>query len=867
MSDARRRPVWHHGCSAALMLALAAGTAHAADQNQGAQPVNPPAPGGSDGPRTFTKSGSGETKSAKPAQAGDPGKAPEPPGSMGLNAGFLEQLMGGAQDTVPDGPDPSDIAADQANATPQGVKVSEFMTVDIFVQDEDLANVLQMLSLQSKRNIVASRDVNARVTANLYGVTFYEALDAILHVNGYGYVERGNFVYVYTLEELKAIKAEERAVVSKVVHLNYLNANDAAEFVSPLLSEKGQIKTNGDVGNFNIPEDTPTGDEQFALAATLVIFDYPEHVAEIEALLKQLDTKPAQVLVEATILQTELNEANAFGVDFAFLNGVNFIDFMGDLGGALGAATGLNTGEFIPDGDAQAVVSSPGNTAGPGTLKISIFGDDIAVFIRALDEVSDVMILSNPKILALNRQPARVLVGRKIGYLNTTSTETATTQTVEFLDTGTMLTFRPFISQDGMIRLELKPRVSEGIIRDIKDATGAAVTIPDEVTQELTTNVIVPDGSTVVLGGLFKETSKRTRRQVPLLGDIPIIGIAFRGLEDNTDRAEIMFLIKPTVMNDKVLIEQGDRALAYGDRVRAGSRQGLLLWSRERRTAQLNVKAEKLAAEGNKDEALWNLRRSLELSPSQPDAIRLQEALSGERDLWPSRSILEKVINGEAAVNAAAPINPPAKPTAQSPSKDASEPQSSAEGAASQDANAGATTSEAMSDASSAAAGAAMSHAGAPGAGSGLDDSALTCDIASPAPSAAKLADQSAKPAPSSSAAPAPSPENQPAPRETARGSTDEPLSSASFMIPDGPNIEQSLTPIEASSFGSCIPMPRNWFDGSTEAMTFGHDHLGTAVGFWWMARPWMRPAFIPTQDVQNPAITNVPTAEPDQDR
>ena len=109
---------------------------------------------------------------------------------------------------------------------------------------------------------------------------------------------------------------------------------------------------------------------------------------------------------------------------------------------------------------------------------------------------------------------------------------------------------------------------------------GAAVTIPDEVTQELTTNVIVPDGSTIVLGGLFKETSKRTRRQVPLLGDIPVIGIAFRGHEDNTDRAEIMFLIKPTVMNDQVLIEQGDRALAYGDRVRTGSRQGLLFRSR-----------------------------------------------------------------------------------------------------------------------------------------------------------------------------------------------------------------------------------------------------------------------------------------------
>ncbi len=856
MSDARRRPVWHSGCSAALMLALAAGAAHAADQNQGSQPSNP-GPGASNGPRTRTVTNSGSSDAAKASQAGAPSQPPSPPGSVGLNAGLFEQGAEQAPDTVPEGPDPSDVAADQAPATTQGVKVSEFMTVDIFVQDEDLANVLQMLSLQSKRNIVASRDVNARVTANLYGVTFYEALDAILHVNGYGYVERGNFVYVYTLEELKAIKAEERAVVSKVVHLNYLNANDAAEFVAPLLSDKGQIKTNGDVGNFNIPEDTPTGDEQFALAATLVIFDYPEHVEEIEALLKQLDTRPAQVLVEATILQTELTEANAFGVDFAFLNGVNFIDFMGDLGGALGAATGLNTGEFVPgDNDGTAVVSSPGNTGGPGTLKISILGDDIAVFIKALDEVSDVMILSNPKILALNRQPARVLVGRKIGYLNTTSTETATTQTVEFLDTGTQLTFRPFISKDGMIRLELKPRVSEGVIRDAKDATGAAVTIPDEVTQEITTNVIVPDGSTIVLGGLFKETTSRTRRQVPILGDIPIIGIAFRGHEDDVDRAEIMFLIKPTVMNDKVLIDQGDRALAYGDRVRTGSRQGLLFWSRERRTAQLNVKAEHLAAEGDKDKALWNLRRSLELSPQQPDAIRLQEQLMGEKDLWPSRSIFEKIINGEAAASASAPIAPPSRPAAEAEAQPTGEAQSSAHAAPN-----GAVPE---SDEFASMAGAASTNAVSP-----IDDSAITCDFA-PASGASAQADISSMAAPTPSPKAGPIGATVPSPgvksatigQDTTRTSDGASISHADEAAFDGSAFDYPLTPIEAASFGHCIPMPTSWFDGPAEAMAFGQDHLGSPLSFLWLSRPWMQPGFRYMPDLMAPAVTNVPIDE-----
>ncbi len=599
----------------------------------------------------------GSTASVALGQSGVPTEFPDTqdaPAGSNEQASPFQTLEG--EDVQIFNPDNAPAGDSQAMSDGEGVSVSEYMTVDLFVQDEDLANVLQMLSLQSQRNIVASRDVSARVTANLYGVTFFEALDAILHVNGYGYVERGNFIYVYTLEELEQIQAEARQIVSKVLHLDYLNANDAAEFVVPLLSDVGTIKTNGDVSEFQIPEDSPTGSEEFGLSATLVIFDYEEHVEEIEALLAQLDTRPAQVLVEATILQTQLNEQNAWGIDFAYINDVDIADFF-TMGGALNAVNDFIAGDFddefvddnLSDREGTAVNVTPGNTAGPGTLKVGVIHDDIALFVRMLDEVSDVSILSNPKVLALNRQPARVLVGRKLGFLNTTATETSTTQTVEFLDTGTQLAFRPFVATDGNIRMELKPRVSEGIIREASDATGAAVTIPDEITQEITTNVIVPDGSTIVLGGLFRESTGLTRRQVPFFGDIPIIGTAFRGHEDETDRNEIVFMIKPTIMSDEVMLEQGDRALAETERVRSGTRQGLLPWSRERQTAKLNMKAHKAARDGNLDRARYALRRSLGLNPNQPDALRLRELLTGEFKEWPSRSIIEDIISGEAA--------------------------------------------------------------------------------------------------------------------------------------------------------------------------------------------------------------------------
>ncbi len=552
-------------------------------------------------------------------------------------------------------PAPSDADAEVL------VRVDENMIVDLHVSDEELGTVLEMLSLQSQKNIIASKNVSARVTANLYGVTFYEALDAILNINGYGYVEQGNFVMIYTLDELQKMEQASRRRVSKVLTLNFLNATDAAGFVTPLLSTgeggaiAGQIKTNGKTGSFPSMGDVPLGSEEYAHTSMLVIYDYEENVTEIEALIALIDTRPAQVLVEATILQTSLNEANAFGVDFSLIADMDFGDFVG-FGGPLQATNALINGRTAPggsnplpiDGDGRSLVSNVGNTAGPGGLKIGVVSDDVAIFMRVLDEVTDTTILSNPKILTLNRQPARVLVGRKVGYLSTTSTDTSTTQTVQFLDTGTQLSFRPFITNDGLIRMELRPQVSEAVIRDANDATGAAVTIPDEITNELMTNVIVRDGQTIVLGGLFRESTESSRRQVPLLGDIPVIGAAFRGNDDTTERSEIIFLVTPTIMNDTALATGGARAKDYVARTRAGAREGVLPFSRDRLTTMLNLEADDMARAGNTERALWLTQRSLALNSNQPEVIGLREKIATNKTEWPERSMLSRILKGES---------------------------------------------------------------------------------------------------------------------------------------------------------------------------------------------------------------------------
>lgn len=588
------------------------------------------------------------------AQTTTPPK-PMPPAGAGLGTlGGTTNPASPAFATQPGG------KARDAQAEPPRVTVDDNMIVDLHVNDEDLGTVLEMLSIQSKKNIIASKNVNARVSANLYGVTFYEALDAILNINGYGYLENGNFITIYTLDELKALQQAQRQRVSKVLHVNYLSSTDAASLVTPLLSvagpngDAGQIKTNGKLANFPNMGDVPQGNEEYANGSMIVVYDYEENVNEIEQLLKQLDTRPAQVMVEATILQTALTEANGLGIDFSIIADSRFSDFVTQ-GGPLGVVKGLISGRSTPSGSsplpadnrAVGITSTNGNTAGPGGFKVGVVSDDVSVFLRVLDSVTDTTILSNPKIMALNRQASRVLVGRKVGYLSTTSTTTTTTQTVQFLDTGTQLYFRPIVLSDGIIRMELKPQVSDAVIRDTSNATGAAVTIPDENTNELSTNVMLRDGQTVVLGGLFREQTQSSRNQVPFLGDIPLIGAAFRGHDDGTDRNEIIFMITPHIVNDSQLADAGQRGREALERATAGAREGTLFWSRDKLSNQLNVEADDEATKGDTDKALWLLQRSLSINPNQPEAIGLREKLSAKKTTWPTRSTLQRVIDGE----------------------------------------------------------------------------------------------------------------------------------------------------------------------------------------------------------------------------
>ncbi len=529
--------------------------------------------------------------------------------------------------------------------------------VTITAKDTDITLVLRILSMQSKRNIIASRNVSGTVSANLYDVDFYEALDAILQPNGFGYQEKGNFIYVKTLEEIRAEENANRKKMHKLVRLNYLSSADASAYVSPLLSGEGSISVSPDAAAGFQPSMGDGGSNTSAHADTLIIVDYEENIEAIAGLITQLDVQPKQVQLDATILQITLTERTALGVDFSVYGDIGIDDITTPLGAVDNLISRTGSGGVGSLNSGQAVTTSAGNTvAGQSGVKIGFLGSDASLFIRALDSVNDTSVLAAPKALVLNRQKVELLVGQRLGYLSTTVTETSETQTVEFLDVGVQLTARPFISDDDRIRMELRASLSDGNTDRVVDGS----VIPTETTQEIVTNVIMRNGQTVVLGGLFKEDTGSNVSQLPGIGHVPVLGLLGKGQDDSVDRTEVVFLIKSTIMKDEVLGSIGKEVEQMTRDSVVGSRANLLPWSRTKMTAAHMTKARTFLDEGDQKKALWHVNLALHLDPTMVDAMKLKRDLTGETFYYHNRSRLDRVIDSmiDEQTDTIAPVQP-----------------------------------------------------------------------------------------------------------------------------------------------------------------------------------------------------------------
>jgi type IV pilus assembly protein PilQ len=404
--------------------------------------------------------------------------------------------------------------------------------LSIHIQDSDIREVLDLLSEQGNLNILASNSVQGKVSASLNGVDIDTALDAILKSTGFVARREGRFIYVGTPKDFQLMEEAVDKLGTRMYRPNYIKASDLQALIQPLLTPSVGIVSVTTPSNIGIaPDGNTAGGDLFAGGEAVLVKDYEAVLAQVDQVFEELDKKPMQVAIEAMILSVRLNDKNTFGVDFLLLRDQ--------------AHVRLASGKPLTD---LAQMSFDGG------LKFGFLDSSLGVFINALESIGDTNVIASPRLMCINKHRAEILIGSQLGYVNTTLTETSTAQNVQFLEVGAQLRLRPFISSDGLIRMEVHPELSTGSVR-----VEEGFTLPDKELTQVTTNIMVRDGCTVIIGGLMREDLTTNTTQIPLLGSTPGIGWLFRQKTETTEKREIIVLITPHIVYEPTAYAEGEK--------------------------------------------------------------------------------------------------------------------------------------------------------------------------------------------------------------------------------------------------------------------------------------------------------------------
>lgn len=492
--------------------------------------------------------------------------------------------------------------------------------VTLSVRDESVAALLQALSEQHRISLVAGDQANGKVTLNLFDVPLDDALRQILATQGLDFVKQGGFYRVLTAEQHRALQLEADVVATRVFALNHLTASEAQRLLQPLLSSEGTLAaTEATAASGTATPGSPAGAGAGGHRQAIVVRDRGSVLDRLARTIAELDRPPPQVLLEATILSVDLGEDNRLGVDLNVLGG---IDFNGagadtDLTGIGGyQATGSTLDDHLISGQTLGFTGSP-PTAG---LAFGFVMNNVAAFVDALERTTNASIVSNPRVIALNGQEAKIIVGGRLGYSTVTQNDTSTIETIQFLETGTQLTFRPWVGEDGWIRMDVHPQNSSGVVDPVSG-------IPSESTTEITTRILMRDGQTLILGGLIGETITSTRDQVPLLGSLPLLGWLFGRTTDAVTRRELVILLTPHILDPVSAQQQAEQAKHRFAAVRRSHWDSLSPYIRPALARRFLADARALRTRGELERALGAVERALALDPTEADAALLREQL------------------------------------------------------------------------------------------------------------------------------------------------------------------------------------------------------------------------------------------------
>lgn len=359
---------------------------------------------------------------------------------------------------------------------------------------------------------------------------FDKAFETILELKNLVSQEQGpNIVRIATPQQISEERAQAVAF-TKIFPLNYAKADDVKLNLDSVRNAEGRK------GSISVDERTNS----------MIITDTPQGLISIAKLIKELDQKPMQVIIEAKIVEVDLNKDLDLGIQWQYANTItNQPNNQVTIGQTQTDANGNITPVSVSGGGTG--VAFPAIASGSGEIGSIAFGIvsnqmRITGALTALAQKGLSKLLSNPKVTTVNNKEAKILVGQRIPYTTTTVSTAGSTQSTNFLDVGVKLTVTPTINIDKKITLVVHPEVSL-FVRN--DPAGPVIG-----TREASTTVIVNDGETVVIGGLITDQDIKSGEQVPLLGDLPIIGSLFKHTSDSKARTELLVFLTPQLLNN-----------------------------------------------------------------------------------------------------------------------------------------------------------------------------------------------------------------------------------------------------------------------------------------------------------------------------
>ncbi|ELB2797186.1 type IV pilus secretin PilQ family protein [Vibrio alginolyticus] len=420
--------------------------------------------------------------------------------------------------------------------------------ISINFQDIPVRNVLQLIADYNQFNLVVSDSVEGNLTLRLDGVPWQQVLDIILQVKGLDKRVDGNVILVAPTDELdlrekqqlekQKLTEEMGELSSEIIKVNFAKASDIAE----MINGEGNISMLSERGSMTIDERTNS----------LLIRELPENIEVIREIIESLDIPVKQVQIEARIVTINEGNMDELGIRWGFtsINGSNTVG--GSIENNL-ATIGLYNGEGGDDGgdgdgvgiddflNVNLAATSPNATS--IAFQVAKLGSDtlLDLELSALQQESKAEIISSPRLITTNKKPAYIEQGTEIPYLESSSSGATT---VTFKKAVLSLKVTPQITPDNRLVLDLSV-TQDRPGQVVKTGTGEAVAID---TQRIGTQVLVNNGETVVLGGIFQHSITNSVDKVPLLGDLPLLGALFRRSYENVGKSELLIFVTPKVV-------------------------------------------------------------------------------------------------------------------------------------------------------------------------------------------------------------------------------------------------------------------------------------------------------------------------------